>query len=160
MPELITAWVSGSMTVEAHNNIEICSNWSTTEQSWRIGVSLCPRKTSYKMNPQCGRSNQLLQIHLPCQQSRNIIFWNWRRTRTSVYGTVRAILPIGPEESWYVCRVLHNIDRRLRRSFSYSNKNIVTKSRIYCNLINSNAGVYMKVATAISHIRHIYQIRY
>jgi len=141
MSELITARVSGSMTVEARNNIEICSNWNMTERSWRIGVSPCPRKTSYKMNPQYGRSNQL-QIHLPCQQSRNIIFWNWRRTQTNVCGTVRAILPIGPEESWYVYRVLHNIDWCLQRSFILIKISLRRVESIANCLINSNAGVF------------------
>lgn len=128
------------MTVEARNSIGTYSNWSTTERSWKIGASPCPRRTSYKMNPQCGRSNRLLQIRPLCRQSRSIISWNWRRTRTSVCGTARAISPIEPGENWYVYR-LHaiSIESSVTRSLSYQNYNITyAEILVHQSLINAN----------------------
>lgn len=140
------------MTVGARNNTGICLNWSMTGRNWRIGASPCPRRTSCKMNPQCGRNNQLLQTRPPCRQSRSIISWNWRRTRTSVYGMARAISPIELEESWYVYRV-HTISIDVSDICSaILIKMSLRTNFIYCNLINSNECRHIDVPLTLQKI--------
>lgn len=89
----------GWTTAEVLNNIEITSSWNTTEQNWKIGVSRCPPRTLFKMNLRYGRSPPPLPPQL-FQQSRNIILWNWKKTRMNVCGMVPVILLIEQEANW------------------------------------------------------------